>query len=91
MLTGKLAEAIILQAIGDLYEKDEYMSSVEFFTGEGFPECARMAGMDRSAMIGILEVVNKVVGPVSTGMRALASGGALPDRFDRIKGLHGTH
>ena len=61
MRTAMLAEAIILQAIDDLYDRTEHDMSVEFFTGDGFAECAELAGMDHERKMGVLEVVSRVV------------------------------
>jgi len=62
MRSAKLAEAIIIQAMDDLYEKKEREASLEFFTGEGFAQCAALAGMDHEEMIRVLEVVSALVG-----------------------------
>ena len=40
-----LAEAIILQAIEDLWSPQHRGESIEFFLGEGFAKCAELAGM----------------------------------------------
>jgi hypothetical protein len=61
MSTVKLAENIILQAMEDLYDTSERESCVEFFTGEGFKECAALAGMDHDRMMGVLEAVSSLV------------------------------
>jgi len=61
MSKEKLAEAIILQAMDDLYEYGEREQSVNFFTGEGFAESAVMAGMGHESMMGVLEFVSFMV------------------------------
>jgi len=40
-----LAEAIILQSMEDLWTKSYRKESLQFFLGEGFRECADIAGM----------------------------------------------
>lgn len=42
----KLAEAIILQAVKDLWNAHHREESVAFFMGEGFQICSELAGMD---------------------------------------------
>jgi len=61
MRSAKLAEAIILQAMDDLYENSECDRSVEFFTGEGFAQCASIAGMDHDSKVGVLIFVGQAV------------------------------
>lgn len=64
MQSEKLAQAIILQAMDDLYDTREQVESVNFFTGPGFYECALMGSMDYNEMQGLLEIVcNIVTGP----------------------------
>lgn len=56
-----LAEAIILQSIADLWSKTHRRESIEFFTGDGFRQCADMADMsvvDRLRIIRMLRKVN---------------------------------
>ncbi len=40
-----LVEAVILQAIGDLWSKTNRDESIEFFFGEGLSLCAATAGL----------------------------------------------
>lgn len=57
----KLAEAIILQAIEDLWSRAHRKESIEFFKGEGFRQCADMAEIsvvDRLRIIRLLRKVN---------------------------------
>ena len=81
---ARFAEAIILQAMEDLFEGDECLESVKFFTGEEFQLCAEMAGMDHGRMLALLEVVSRVVGvvfkpgPRDLCVRDLPDPGSIP-------------
>jgi hypothetical protein len=71
-----IAETIILQAIDDLYDATQRAESVDFFTGEGFAECAAMAGMDQDMMMGVLEIVSIAVsGAMRPGFRDICVNG----------------
>ena len=61
MINKRLAEAIILQALDDLYDPSLLDNSVEFFSGRGYLECAAIAGMDHNEIMGILEAVSRIV------------------------------
>jgi hypothetical protein len=52
-----LGEAIILQAMEDLGSRVHRRKSIEFFSGQGFEECADLAGLketDRMKLISML-------------------------------------
>jgi hypothetical protein len=56
-----LAEAVILQAMEDLWSSAHSKESMEFFEGEGFRYCADLAGMrivDRLKLIRMLRGLN---------------------------------
>jgi hypothetical protein len=56
-----LAEAVILQAVEDLWNSAHSKESVEFFEGEGFKHCADLAGMrvvERLKLIRMLRMLN---------------------------------
>jgi hypothetical protein len=56
-----LAEAVILQAVEDLWNSAHSKESVEFFEGEGFKHCADLAGMrvvERLKLIRMLRRLN---------------------------------
>jgi hypothetical protein len=56
-----LAEAVILQAVEDLWSSAHSKESVEFFEGEGFKYCADLAGMrvvERLKLIRMLRRLN---------------------------------
>ena len=65
----KLAEAIILQSIEDLYDVRHRTGSVDFFTGESFHTCARMAGLGTGEKLKVLNLVREVVGATTSGGR----------------------
>ena len=58
---GKIAEAIILQAIEDLWSAAHRKESVEFFTGEGFAICARIAGMGLYEKLKLIHAIKKAI------------------------------
>ncbi len=56
-----LAEAVILQAMEDLWSSTHRRESLEFFEGEGFNQCAELAGMtvvERLKLIRMLRRLN---------------------------------
>lgn len=55
-----LAEAIILQAIEDLWNIDHRKESIEFFKGEAFRRYLGMAGMDHREKLRLLGLINGV-------------------------------
>lgn len=56
MKVAHLTEAIILQAIEDLWDEDQRQGCIEFFTGEDFRTCAALAGISTSGQIKILKM-----------------------------------
>ena len=56
----KLAEAIILQALEDLWSTRYKYESVSFFREEGFRRYARIAGMDYRDMLRAFGFINRV-------------------------------
>jgi hypothetical protein len=56
----KLAEAIILQALEDLWSTRHKYESVSFFREEGFRRYARIAGMDHSDILRFFGLINRV-------------------------------
>ena len=54
--TRRLSEAIILQAIEDLWIKEERERCVTFFTGEEFNICAGMAGINFYDKVKVLNL-----------------------------------
>jgi hypothetical protein len=61
MRVKHLAEAIILQSIEDLWNENHRENSVKFFSGENFRTCARIAGMDISEQIKILNMLEVLI------------------------------
>jgi hypothetical protein len=57
----KIAEAIILQAIEDLWSDVHRQESIEFFTGEGFAICARIAGMGLYEKLKLIQAIKKSI------------------------------
>ena len=57
----KIAEAIILQAIEDLWSAVHRKESIEFFTGEGFAICARIVGMGLYQKLRLIQVIKKAI------------------------------
>ena len=58
---GRIAEAIILQAIEDLWNAVHRKKSIEFFTGEGFAICAGIAGMGLYEKLKLIQAIKKAI------------------------------
>ena len=54
-----LAEAVILQAIEDLFDSSERNKSIDFFKGETFTLCAETAGLSTLEQIRIIRMLAK--------------------------------
>jgi len=54
-----LAEAIILQAIEDLFDSSERNKSIDFFKGENFTLCAETAGLSTLEQMRIIRMLAK--------------------------------
>jgi hypothetical protein len=61
MKVKHLAEAVILQAMEDLWSEEHREECINFFTGEDFRSCASIAAMDTSEQIKILEMLDKLI------------------------------
>ncbi len=61
MKVKHLAEAVILQAMEDLWSEEHREGCINFFTGEDFRNCASIAGMGTSEQIKILEMLDKLI------------------------------
>jgi len=57
----KIAEAIILQAVEDLWNPVYRKESIEFFTGEGFAICAKIVGMGLYKKLRLVRLIKKAV------------------------------
>ena len=55
-----LAEAVILQAIEDLYDPSQRNKSIDFFKSENFSLCAEIAGLSAVDQIRIISLLVKV-------------------------------
>ncbi len=55
----KIAEAIILQAIEDLWRPAHKKESVDFFTGEGFEICANLVDFGLYEKLKLIQLINK--------------------------------
>ena len=52
-----LAEAVILQAVEDLFDPSERKKSIDFFKSENFDLCAEMAGLNAVDQIRIIRML----------------------------------
>jgi len=66
-----LAEAILLQALEDLWDGARRKETIVFFCGEGFRTCADMACMNTYERLKLIRIVRKAI--MKTG------GSRLPD------------
>lgn len=55
----KIAEAIILQAVEDLWLPVHKKESVDFFTGEGFVICAKLVDFGLYEKLKLVHLINK--------------------------------
>ncbi len=55
-----LAESIILQSMEDISDAHHRAESLEFFSGEGFRICARMAGISSEDEVKLLDLVRNI-------------------------------
>jgi hypothetical protein len=59
MSLKSLAEAIILQSAEDFMDEHRKVEDVDFFGGEGFRSCARLAGMDHADQCAFLNLMRR--------------------------------
>lgn len=52
-----LAEAVILQAIEDLFDPSERKKSINFFKGDNFTLCAETAGLDTFERMRVIRML----------------------------------
>ena len=52
-----LAEAVILQSMEDFWSNTYKQESVEFFKGEGFNICAKIAGLGKEEQMKVLQML----------------------------------
>jgi len=57
----RLAEAILLQSLEDLWTEEERSNCIDFFSGEGFRICSKIAGMSSDDKIKILNIVEDII------------------------------
>jgi len=61
MAIKHLAEAIILQSIEDLWERQQKEGCVVFFEGEGFSLCSGMAGINMFHKRKLLGLISRSI------------------------------
>ena len=71
MKVQHLAEAVILQAMEDLWDEEHREDCIGFFTGEDFRACAALAGVDTAEQIKILNLMEKVMESIKTPARTV--------------------
>ena len=57
----RLAEAILLQSLEDLWIDEEKSNSIVFFGGEGFRICSEIAGMSSDEKVKMLNIIQDIV------------------------------
>lgn len=62
----RLAEAVILSAVEDLWDETEKKESIGFFIGNGFPVFAEMAEMSQADRSRLLAIIRPVLGDSRT-------------------------
>lgn len=61
MKLRNLAEAVILQSLEDLYDPMHRLESLDFFSGEGFHICARVAGLCPKDKLKVLKLAYGII------------------------------
>ncbi|MHB8881062.1 MAG: hypothetical protein ACYC69_06060 [Thermodesulfovibrionales bacterium] len=61
-----LADAIIMQAIEDLWSEEDKRQSIDFFTGEGFLLCSTATGMVPYDQVRLLSLIRAAVKNLKT-------------------------
>ena len=56
-----LAEVILLQSLEDLWIEEERSKCIDFFSGEEFHICSKIAGMSSDDKIKILNLVKAII------------------------------
>ncbi len=56
-----LAGEILLQALEDLWVEEERSQCIDFFTGEGFHICSKIAGINSNDKLNILNIVEDMI------------------------------
>ena len=54
-----LSEAVIAQAMEDLWDKNHRQESIDFFTGDGFKCCAEMANMSLYNQLKLVRIMKR--------------------------------
>jgi len=65
-----LAEAVMIQAMEDLWDKKHRRQSLDFFSGETFEDCAGLAGMDIYEQMTLLQILRDSL-KITPGMRGM--------------------
>lgn len=82
MKIRKLAEAIILQSVEDLWDKRHRIESIEFFSGEGFRLCSDMAGFSDREKTKMLGMVRSILRQNEIEQKAHINSGSKKGEFD---------
>lgn len=61
----RLAEAILSQALEDLWIDEERTDCIDFFSGEGFRICSEIVGMSSDDKVTILTIVGDIIAETS--------------------------
>jgi hypothetical protein len=72
----RLAEAVIMQAMEDLWDREYRIQSLDFFSGERFEYCAELAGMPLYEQLALLKILRdslKISPPAYSGKAVFRS------------------
>jgi hypothetical protein len=83
MNVEKLAEAIILQSVEDLWNERYREDCINFFSREEFSICARMGGMNVSDQIKLLNMVNGLIKDLKKPVESLRIPKAVKNRYSQ--------
>ncbi|MBE0425530.1 MAG: hypothetical protein IBX72_02645 [Nitrospirae bacterium] len=79
----KLAEAIILQSVEDLFDDRHIKDCESFFFGEGFTTCAEIAGIKTIEQIKLINIVKKYLDNKSNNIGNFRKGNFFGHPFGR--------
>jgi hypothetical protein len=89
MNVNKLAQAIILQSIEDLWDERYRADCIKFFSGEEFSICTWMAGMNVSDQTKLLNMVNGLIEDLKKPAGSLGMPRNIEHRYSQRHAISG--
>jgi hypothetical protein len=89
MNVEKLAQAVILQSIEDLWDERHREDCINFFSGEEFSICAGLGGMNVPDQIKLLNMVNGLIKNLKKPAESLRIPKAIEPRRSQLHVISG--